>query len=1132
MALPIARYGTVGLASQSVPCVTPASAQKPSALKTKKSVSNSVSCDFLHAKSKTRMACWNVRSLGALSAQSAPLRGVISTMKEKNIDLLALSESRWPGSGSCSVSSYNILYSGTPSTHVHGVAIILSPRAKLSWEAAGSVFHPISERILYIRLKSHLSFVSVIAVYAPTNPVSSTADSSTPSDNFYHLLQSTLSLVPKNDLLVILGDLNARVGANTTSWHSVIGPHTLGECNESGVKLLDFCANNQLLITNTWFQHKSIHQATWFRNGDRSRTGHMIDLVLVNTRFRSSVLDTRVYRNTYHESDHELVVSTFQFKIKSKRHQLRPSHCIVSGLSSTTKASFQSAFSAPFNHLFQGDVDTSWEAFRAAVCAASETLPMAPPKHEAEWVTDELRNLSKKKRNAWLHLHDANSTTNLVDRKAGYLRLKKLTKVAADKARNAWWSARAVEAERRAWVAEQTGCGGFLIKELRLLKCHFNKPRSTILYAKDGAPLSNDTDKINRWAEHFNEVVNCNLHVINLPTSESLPVIHSHALDDTMSDVDMCGCLSEDEIRTAISQMKKGKAPGSDEISTELLMLGSEECVRWLKIVFDSIWQHEAIPNDWKNQIIVPLHKGDIALLSIPSKVFAKAILNRLKPRADSLLRENQCGFRKGRGCADQLFTLRILMEKAREFRQPLYVCFIDLRKAYNSVNRESLWILLQDCYNLPPKLLSILRALYSDSKAIVRSYGLTSEEFSVTCGVRQGCVLAPTLFNLFFDVAIHLALRDHEGKGVKFTYLYNTQLVGNRKVLREESIVSDLEYADDMAIMADNWEDLSAMVRLLSHHCSSLGLSISCKKTKTLAVLPTGSHQLPQPILLPTSDDPIEVVSHFQYLGSVVQDDCNCDTEVDTRICKASAAFQSLSRILWFQRRIKTATKLRILNSVILPTLLYGLECTVLLEPQIRRLESFLIRCLRIILGISTRDMKRNTTIRKLAKQQRLSSILSQRRLRFLGHLSRMGDQRLPKQLLVSALVGGKRAPGGQKLRWNDLVTRDLRACGLLDSWRELAQDRDEWRRKVKEVFEGVNKNAESDEKACKDMKKRRREDRLAATTSTLRCDHPGCSFIATTNAGITNHKRQKHQQLVEASCRYCHQTFNVQGL
>lgn len=184
----------------------------------------------------------------------------------------------------------------------------------------------------------------------------------------------------------------------------------------------------------------------------------------------------------------------------------------------------------------------------------------------------------------------------------------------------------------------------------------------------------------------------------------------------------------------------------------------------------------------------------------------------------------------------------------------------------------------------------------------------------------------------------------------------------------------------------------------------------------------------MPEPIQFSPSDDTIEVVSHFQYLGSVIQDNCNSNLEVDTRICKASSASHSLSRILWFQRRIRMRTKLRVFTSVIIPTLLYGLERTVLLKPQVHRLESFLIRCLSIILGISIRDMKRNTTIRKLSNQQRLSSILSQRRLRFLGHLSRMGDHRLPKQLIVSALVGGQRAPGGQKLRWNNLISIDLR--------------------------------------------------------------------------------------------------------
>ena len=108
--------------------------------------------------------------------------------------------------------------------------------------------------------------------------------------------------------------------------------------------------------------------------------------------------------------------------------------------------------------------------------------------------------------------------------------------------------------------------------------------------------------------------------------------------------------------------------------------------------------------------------------------------------------------------------------------------------------------------------------------------------------------------------------------------------------------------------------------------------------------------------------------------------------TQISSRICKASSAFQSLYCILWHQRKIKTSTKIRVLNSVVLPTLLYGVESTFLLEPHVSRLESFVFCCMRMILGISVRQKKRHTTIRKLAKLQRLSSILTQCRLCFLG--------------------------------------------------------------------------------------------------------------------------------------------------
>ena len=126
--------------------------------------------------------------------------------------------------------------------------------------------------------------------------------------------------------------------------------------------------------------------------------------------------------------------------------------------------------------------------------------------------------------------------------------------------------------------------------------------------------------------------------------------------------------------------------------------------------------------------------------------MFAKAILNWLKPRAERLLCESQCDFHRDRGYADQLFSIRVLMETACEFHQPFYACFIDLKKAYDSVCHDSLWCILKHTYHLPKKLLTIIRALHEDCTAAVRAYGKTSNIFSVTSGVLQGCMLAPTL--------------------------------------------------------------------------------------------------------------------------------------------------------------------------------------------------------------------------------------------------------------------------------------------------------------------------------------------------------------------------------------------------
>ena len=119
------------------------------------------------------------------------------------------------------------------------------------------------------------------------------------------LYHAVIASIPRKDILIVLGDFSARIGLSSPHWKSIVGPFTPDYTNENGSLLLDVCASNNLFIANIWFQHKPVHLTTWYRSGDRSHTGHMLDYVLVNCNFRTSVLDTRVYRSTYLKSNHD-----------------------------------------------------------------------------------------------------------------------------------------------------------------------------------------------------------------------------------------------------------------------------------------------------------------------------------------------------------------------------------------------------------------------------------------------------------------------------------------------------------------------------------------------------------------------------------------------------------------------------------------------------------------------------------------------------------------------------------------------------------------------------------------------------------------------------------------------------------
>lgn len=127
--------------------------------------------------------------------------------------------------------------------------------------------------------------------------------------------------------------------------------------------------------------------------------------------------------------------------------------------------------------------------------------------------------------------------------------------------------------------------------------------------------------------------------------------------------------------------------------------------------------------------------------------------------------------------------TAGMHMEWAREFCKPLFLCFVNLKKAYDSVNCEPLWTVLQEKYHLPPKLIRISKALDEETQDVLTAYGWVSKEFLIRNAIHQGNVLAATLFNLFFfDAPIHMAMQNHPEHGLTVLCHPEAELVGSRK--------------------------------------------------------------------------------------------------------------------------------------------------------------------------------------------------------------------------------------------------------------------------------------------------------------------------------------------------------------
>jgi hypothetical protein len=271
-------------------------------------------------------------------------------------------------------------------------------------------------------------------------------------------------------------------------------------------------------------------------------------------------------------------------------------------------------------------------------------------------------------------------------------------------------------------------------------------------------------------------------------------------------------------------------------------------------------------------------------------------------------------------------------------------IVFLDIRAAFDSVDRTVLWNCLMR-NGVPEKYINILKSLYLHTSAQVRAYGQLSPSFEVSSGVRQGCPISPFLFNYAMDDVLKSALGGLDNCGVEL-------LPGDR--------LSDLDYADDIALLGDNPRVVQSALNRLAVEASRFGMYFAPSKSKVLLQ----DWQDPVPAFT-INDEQLEVVNKFVYLGSCISAGGCVGDEITLRIAKARLAFANLKH-LWRRRDKSFSLKGRVYNASVRAVLLYGCESWSLRTEDAQRLSVFDHRCLRSIARVWWQHHIPNDVIRE----------------------------------------------------------------------------------------------------------------------------------------------------------------------
>ena len=410
--------------------------------------------------------------------------------------------------------------------------------------------------------------------------------------------------------------------------------------------------------------------------------------------------------------------------------------------------------------------------------------------------------------------------------------------------------------------------------------------------------------------------------------------------------------ITNSEIMKSVNQLKTNKSAGIDRISNEMIKHATPDVIATIKNIFNIFLDKAAIPQSWCQGLITPIYKKGnkmdpgnyrgICVANAMLKLLCIILNNRLTNYSvdKNIIHPNQIGFQRNCRTTDHIFTLKTLINKhvQDKSKQKVHAAFIDFAKAFDTVWHHGLFFKLRN-KGINGNFLQLIQSIYNSTECAVKIGSKHTKFFKCSRGVRQGCPLSPTLFNIYINDLID-----------------NLEKINPTPLTLQDKKISCLMYADDIIILSSSHKGLQDCLDTLASFCNNWKLSINKSKSKCMTFYKRKCKYNRNFFI---DDTPLENVTEYTYLGLTVDAKCSFKETLEMLSCKAHRAIYALNS-RYQLKHLPIQAALKLFDSTIVPILLYGSEVWSIYENvddkewDSNRIEKIHTQFLKRILGVN----------------------------------------------------------------------------------------------------------------------------------------------------------------------------------